>query len=564
MRPKFMLSILVLLALVVTVWSQNELVQSKKLLENNEPQRALSILRPYTVQHPENAEAACLLGDAYLAVGKNDSAEFIGKHLVDLSNKNLSAYILLSKALYAQKKYVEGNKVLDKGISKTKSTIDLLVHKGTLQMEADSLMAAIVTFTQAQNVDPSNLKVYRSLINSYLKVGVDAMAIIQIEKALSIDSTQIDLAYQLAKIHMAKRRYNDAAKAYLIILRQNPENDQAAQELSQLYIAAKQYGNASKILEDYVKRHPEDNNAWLQFGEAQLKINQPEDARTAIEHVLKTEPNTVRGLRTIGMAEAIMKNWPKAAEYYGRLAKNDTLSAEDARLYGKSLIQVKNDTAAARYLEFSIQKESDQKNVLNDLGATYMRLKEWEKAADAFGRRILLDSTYATAYINLALCNMALSKWQESRNSLKKALAIQPNYMRGHLYLARCYGQMDSSNASRIEYETVVKMIDAQIEEEKQQGKTATNFKAEFAESYKMISLAYLVKKDYPNAAKALEKAVEYKQGDAELHLWYAQTLHALDNRKEAMTQYEKVLKIDPNNKAAKDGILILKQYGGF
>jgi len=219
---------------------------------------------------------------------------------------------------------------------------------------------------------------------------------------------------------------------------------------------------------------------------------------------------------------------------------------------GKSYVEVKNDSAAIKYLEISLQKNPLQKELWSDIGAANMRLKQWEKAADAYAKRIHSDSTYASAYINYALSNMALLKWDVARPALIKAIEIQPTYIKGHLYLARCLAQMDSTNSARQAYQKVIELANAQ---------TQTDYSAELGEAYKMISLAYLVEKNYPKALEALTDAVKYRSEDVELRLWRAQTLHALDKRKEAEEEYQKVLKLDPNNKDAKKGLEILAQY---
>jgi tetratricopeptide (TPR) repeat protein len=219
---------------------------------------------------------------------------------------------------------------------------------------------------------------------------------------------------------------------------------------------------------------------------------------------------------------------------------------------GKSCVEVKNDSLAIKYLELSLQKNSAQKEIWSDIGAANMRLKHWEKAADAYVKRIQTDSTYASAYINYALSEMALLRWNLARPALVKAINLQPTYIKGHLYLARCLAQMDSTNSARQAYQKVIELAKAQ---------TQTDYSTELGEAYKMISLAYLVEKNYPKALEALTEAVKYRAEDVELRLWRAQTLHALDKRKEAEEEYQKVLKLDPNNKDAKKGLEILAQY---
>lgn len=542
---------------------QDEIARSRDLLENGRAAEALAILVSYVRTNPESIEGLYLLARAYLDVGKADSAEVVCHTLILKSERFTDAYVLLSQALAQRKEYTEAKRVLQKGLKKTNNDPRLLIQKGYIQLETDSTEAAIVSFSLARDADPTNADVHRALAEAYAELGADAMVVLELEKALELDSSRVDLAYRLAKVHMDNRRFNEAAKAYLRVLQNDPENDNASLELAKLYFAAKQYGNALSIYELYVQRHPEDKDAWLQYAETRMHLNQFTEAKSAAEHVLGMDPGSAKAMSILGRAEYMLGNYASAIQHLSALEKLDTLSAEDARFLGKSHAEAKNDSAAARYFESSLARNPEQKDVLGELGAAYMRTKKWDKAVEAYGKSIVLDSTLTTAYINQALSNMALSRWEPARQALRKAVKQQPGYFKGHLYLARCLAQMDSTRSARSEYENVITLIQAQQEQDKQQGKQG-NYRAELGESYKMISLAHLVEKNYPSALESLTRAVVYRSDDVELHLWRAQTLHALDKRKEAMEEYERVLKLDPDNKDAKRGIEILQQFGGF
>jgi tetratricopeptide (TPR) repeat protein len=246
-----------------------------------------------------------------------------------------------------------------------------------------------------------------------------------------------------------------------------------------------------------------------------------------------------------------MKNYTAALEYYGKLLDRVAASAEDLKLIGKTYQEMKNDTLAIRHLERSLEADSTQTDIYTDLGASYMRLRNWERASEMYAKRIEVDPNYATAYVNYALSNMAMQKWVAARTALKAVLELQPSYLQGHLYLARCLAQMDSLQQSRKEYEKVIEIA----------GPSSANYKSELGESHKMVSLAYLVEKNYPKALDALTSAVVYKPQDVEVHLWRAQTLHALDRREEATNEYNVVLKLDPDNPDAKRGLEILALY---
>jgi tetratricopeptide (TPR) repeat protein len=88
-----------------------------------------------------------------------------------------------------------------------------------------------------------------------------------------------------------------------------------------------------------------------------------------------------------------------------------------------------------------------------------------------------------------------------------------------------------------------------------------TRYKNELTDAYSFLTRYYLSEKKYPQALDAINNTIAFKPNDVELHLWRAQTLHALNKRDEAKKDYEKVLQLDPKNKDAKKGFDILELY---
>jgi tetratricopeptide (TPR) repeat protein len=538
---------------LMALWcgAQVDYDKAKALYKENKKDEAIVLLKQTIQNFPSNLDAYYLLGQIYLEKNQLDSAAFWGRKMLEIDNNAAKSYIVVTQALAQKKNFKEALILIDKGLKRTKNSQLLLMHKGSIYVLADSAENAVAAYTMARDAEPQNVEVYKGLYNAYLKLGAEAMAVMQLEKGIELDSTQVDMSYKLAKHYYKVRRYNDAAKCYLRVLRMDPTNDQAAWELGQLYYAAKKYELAVNILEPFVKRQPDNHKAWLIYLESLIKVDRYSEAKTTAEHILAKEKNSIEAFRALAKAEYYLKEYDLSVKTYQSLAKLDTLSAEDYKLYGKSYMELKTDSTAVKYFDLSLKKDRNQKDVWTDLGTALMRLKKWEQSADAFQQRILIDSTSASAYINYALSNMAIARWENARKALYKALSLQPTYLKGHLHLARCLSQMDSLAAARIQYQQTIELAEKQG-----QG----NYKAEVGEAYKMISFSYLLEKNLPRALDALTKTVEYKNDDSEVHLWRAQTLHALDKRKEAEAEYQKVLKLDPNNKDAKKGLEIIAQ----
>jgi tetratricopeptide (TPR) repeat protein len=545
MKKFFTIAFVLILALSLFAQGGNEIEKGRQLLKEGKFAEAISLLKPLAAVNPPNYHALLILGNAYLKAGKPDSAEIIGTAYQIGNGKSVDGFLLLAQAEAEQKKFTEAYATLKKGLKTNRDNLKLLLKLGWIQLSHDSTDVAIVTFSRVKELDPANAEAYNGLGDCYVKLSADVVALMQFEESLRIDSTQVEQRYKMAKLYYKERRFNEAAQMYASILRLEPENDAAALELGRLYFLAKQYGNAARVLDAYVKRHPENTDAWLQYAEAMLSARQWEVASKAAEHVIKTDPNSARALRVAAKSNAVMRNNDKAIGFYSALSKVDTLSAEDNRNWGKAYAMVKNDSLAIIRLEQSLLKDSTQSEIYADLGGAYMRKKIFDKAAVMYEKKFNQDSTYTSAYINYALCMEVLQNWEAARVALYRALRQNPSYLTSHYHLAYVLSRMDSSTNAKKEYETVITLADT----------ARIRYKNELSDAYSYLSRYYLAEKKFPLALEALNQAVGFKPNDVDLILWRGQTLHFLGKRDEARKAYEKVLKLDPQNKDAKNGI---------
>jgi len=549
-RFLFFLAVAFLIA-VVPASSQDKILAGKTYLKEGKLPEAISMFRKVLEVNPQNTEISLLLGNTYLTINRGDSAEILGKEVLLQNEKNIEAILLVTKAQMAQKKYDDAYATLRKGFKSVKDDASLLVQLGYLHLASDSTHKAEVAFSQAKQITPKDPLIYRGLGDVYLKMGAEPIAIMQYEKSLEYDSVQVDLRIQLADLYLRDRQYNEAAKMYIAVLRQQPNNDKAAYEVGRIYSMSKQYSSAAHYLETYVLDHPEDKDTWGLYMVALDKSRQYESSLKAAEHLLQTNPKNPKALSLAGKAQFIMREYQGAIGYFQRLEAVDTLSVEDAKSLGKAYLAVKNDSLATLYLQKSLDMDSTQSDIYNDLGGAYMRLKKFGPAAAMFEKKFHQDTTYATAYVNYALCNMAMQKWELSREALYQAIRMRPSYVYGHLYLARTLSQMDSIKAARNSY-----LVAAQLADSLQD-----RYKNELGEAYRYVTFTYLVEKVYAPALESVTKAVQFRPTDLELQLWRAQILHALDKRDEAKKQYQKVLQMDPGNKEAKKGLDLLELY---
>jgi tetratricopeptide (TPR) repeat protein len=550
MKKRTILLWILCLSVSIHAIGQDKITKAKNLLQAGKTEDAVSTLQNMMSTDVQYREALLLLGNAYLKLGRLDSAEVHGRELLAFNEKNIDAILIVVPALAGQKKFGEAYGLVKRGLKAHKNDPNLLVELGKIHLAADSVEQAIVAFSQAKEADPKSLLPYIGLGEAYQKLQANAVAILQYEEAVGLDSSRIDLKYTLANLYQKEQRYNDAARMYIDVIKASRDKVQPSLELGSLYFKAKQYGNAAKVLANFVKVHPENADTWKMFSES-VDAGKTWDVGLAIaDSILLRQPDNPKALKLAGKCSMIQGKSTKslekqktAVEHFRKLKAIQPLDVEDSKYLGKANFELKNDSLAILHLEKSLTGDSTQSEIYMDLGFAYMRVKDWKNAARMFEKKFLQDTSFASAYVNYALCEEQLSNWELSRRALVKALAQAPNFLLGHYHLAYTFQSMDSVQAAKKEYANVITLIDT----------SKTRYKNELGSAYRYLAFVGLFEKNYREALSAIEKALEFRPKDLELLLWHAETLHSMNRRDEARAEYERIIKIAPKSKEAKD-----------
>jgi tetratricopeptide (TPR) repeat protein len=150
-----------------------------------------------------------------------------------------------------------------------------------------------------------------------------------------------------------------------------------------------------------------------------------------------------------------------------------------------------------------------------------------------------------------------MEKFEKAIDVLQKAISLNPKYGPAYVNVGFCYTAMKEFGESRKWFEKAIKVIDT----------SETLYRVQLADANKMIGLCYLVeKKDYDNPNKKweegaayLERALKYKEDDANTHVWLGQAYQNLQKKDDAIKHYHRALKLDPKNKDAQKGLEILE-----
>ena len=423
-----------------------------------------------------------------------------------------------------------------------------LIAKGREQLGRGEVDAAVQTLVLAREASPADPAVYNALATAYQKMGAEPMAVVQLQKSIELDSTQVDTRLQLAEIHLHNQRWAEAGRLYREVLRRDPQNDSAGLGLGRLFLKAKQPAAAAQTLAGYVGRHPEDEQTAAAYLDAlDAGGGRDEALATAAESMLGTRPDWPPALRAAARARARLGQPEAALAHFQHLDPLQPLAGADAVAAGRCLLALNRGAEAVVWFD----RANDAGVDWSEPADACMRLQRWSEAARLYERKLAQDSTSVSALVNYALCEQQLQAFEPARKALLRAVALRPDHLAAQYSLATNYVRMDSTQAARRTYKTVVHLAGANTAEHAE----------ELRQAYRYLSVLDLLDKDWPAAITRLDQALQLDPKSVELRLYRAQAFVAVNRKAEAKQDFELVLRMQPGNKEAQKGLNLLAQF---
>jgi tetratricopeptide (TPR) repeat protein len=178
-----------------------------------------------------------------------------------------------------------------------------------------------------------------------------------------------------------------------------------------------------------------------------------------------------------------------------------------------------------------------------ELGKLAFRQKDYAGTVAIMGRRNALDPTSDEAYYYAGLSYKELKQFPEAIAALRQSVTLAPNKADRHFWLGLVLATADS-----IPEATAALLRSTELD--------STSKNAGVA--YQQLGYRSLLAKDWSQAIKWLERSASVNDTDVQTLVWLGQGYQNSGNRGKATEIYRRVLAIEPNNAAAKNGLKVL------
>jgi tetratricopeptide (TPR) repeat protein len=533
-------------------------------------------------------------------------------------DKKGSAYDALYKLGLAQLKLEElkaAKETMERGIKKDKDDKARFENGlGLVYMAMDSLSQADIQFRKAITIDDQNAEYHINLGDANFRQGIPALAIIEYEKALQLDTAGIEVYFHWAEACLETRDYKCAIEKLQIVLEKDSTFAPAWRRAGGIYFKAalstrdreqrisrfkdvigsyRKYFELADVTADSANVRP-----YFEIGLAYVNLYGFEDAITYFDSVLAIpyEPRDIYfyygkalwGTKQYEKAADALKTHLERVEEGGEEYRSTAPMWEVYQLLGDSYYYRKpaDFATAIQWYKKSLQERPGQERLIYNTAVAYHQLQRYRDALTYYDQRIELgiDSAGAGVYKNAAYCalNIANSESEgtddidmldemiddanvepveDTVNYYRLAVTYMEDYLKYHPEDTKILEMIGSTYLGQLaDCANAVKYYEKLLAADP---KNCTAMRG--------LGYAYfggVCNKNYSKALQYLKDAyncITAEGGacaDVGLTLWIAQAYHlrAVEESKDkadyenAFNWYGRVLKCDPNNADAQKG----------
>lgn len=502
--------------------------------------------------------------DANLAMAYYGQAEILRRQ-----DKCSDAVSLFSKATELDRRFPEAQLGLgdclvkthqfDKGVAALSEGLKwgpkwrprFLVALGGAELARDSLRDAGIYFTKAKEEAPDDPQVRRALGDFYIQRRTWALAVIETQAAVDLDSTDIELRYSLARALEYDERPDDALAQYQWVTNHDAQYAPGQFALGNLLYRAgaadpRRYAEAKGPLEAYVKLAPEDPKGWSVLGRDYYYLKMRDEA---LATMLKAEQmgDKNKDMYTIlGRLYAEKRDYPKALESFSKGDPGPKEYLQMAQMY----VFANQATKADSIYQAIVAKDSttaDARFALNEMGKLRFRQKDYPGAVSVFQRRIALDPKNSEAYYYIGLSQKELKHFPEALEALKQSVALDSTKADRYFWLGVLSDQQKAIPEAKAAFTRSVALDDTS----KLAGKAR-----------RQLGYYLLTEKEWSSAITHLDRAVALDNTDVQALVWLGQGYQNSGNRDKAIDAYRRALALDPNQPEASKGMKALSGGG--
>ena len=501
---------------------------------------AEALLKQTKSDLPESSEAYRMLGDFYFANGDLDRA----------TTEYASLYVAHPKDIQVKKNYIqllilknqleEADKLNNEILKTNPHDSEALVYRGQIQIRKNDAAGAVDSLQAALNNDSGNGVAHYQLGLAFDLQHNEARAESEWREAVRLRPDLTDAQRALAALELRRGDVDALTQTAQQIIRTAPYAPDGYLMRALAEMNRQKYSDAQQDLTKAMGIAPASPAPYVQMGNLFQLQKQYSEAIKYFQQALDKDPTSTDALQGMMNVYLVQKQLDQAiAVARAQLAKSPNVSGF-YDLLGTALFEKKDLPAADTALHKAIELDGSNSDAMLKLGQVQAAEGSVSQALATYQQSIKDHPREIAFYILSGEMYESQNDWDHAKAMYQKALEIQPN------------NALASNNLAYVLLEQR-----GNVDVALAMAQTARRGMPESANAADTLGWAYFQKGVYQSAIEMFQESLRLneKKGAADdpvVHYHLAMAYKKANQPSQARQQFERVLKINPNNAEAR------------
>ncbi|MCX6139817.1 MAG: tetratricopeptide repeat protein [Candidatus Kapabacteria bacterium] len=531
--------------------------------------QAATHIRKAIEKNPLDIPSLKLGARIYLELDIHDTALSYAHRVFEADDREKDNVLLYAQALRENSQAPEATVVLRKYLRKN-DDVDVSLELVNALMTADSLKSAELVATTARDRHKNSPAAYLALGNFYFNskpIPVFELAVQNYDEALHLDSTLVMAHFNLAICYwrmgnretdqdLGNELFTRSLKEWDQVTKMDPKNARAWFEQGKILYLAGKYASSAKALTVYRELRPlgtgEVMASWY-LGESLFKQNLCDSAKQHLENAAASI-DSLKPKVSLMMARCTFqaKKWKECSDYYlASISIKPRWEKSDYWYFGAALVLAGDTSRAINVMAEASERDPKSCGFMFRYALLLQSRLMYARSTDIFRQRLVNCSDSLDAKIHLFIGNNFFSDSlvDSAVASYERALALNPKYIYATLRLGETYLAKGDVVTGQSLLEKVI--TNAQVT-------TSVDERNYGVGAIIRLNGIDLQDKKWQSLIDRSKIGKDLNPKSVGSWLYLAIGYQGLQDVENAKKSYKEVLKLDPNNDAAKKNLKAL------
>lgn len=525
--------------------------------------------------NPDHLQSLMLAGMVEFAMGSYEQAETRFNRVLVLAPENLFAKKRQAALMLKRNQLDQGIKKLNELLAASPKDPEILALLGQASMSKGQYAKAADYYEKVTELAPKSASIRAELAVSRLASGETREGMADLEKAAGMDPTLTQADALLIINHLRLKEYDKALTAALEAEKKQPKNPLFQNLKGGAYMAKQDVPNARKSFEQALVLDPAFMPAAVNLAKLDVMEKKPDQARKRFDGVLKKDKNNLQAmLELAALAKAQAKDG-EAIQWLEKAVAAHPDAVKPRTLLVGGYLQNKQPKKALQSAKEALSAHPDSLFALDLVGSAQLANNLVDEAIGTYSKMAETSPASPVSYLKLAGAYSQKQDVASVRRSLVKALQLKPDYLDADIAMLQLEAQQKRyDEALKIARNMQQKYPKLQIGHAFEGDVLLTQNKPLLAaKAYESalaranntelaikIAAAYARGGQTQKGENALLQRIRATPSDIAARNYLGTVYMAQGKDKEAVSQYQAVVKLAPNHSMALNNLAWLSQ----